>query len=298
MPRTADKRRSGAAFVVAAIAIGPLFSLAACGSGDGDRPTLPSLRPSAAASADRPTASRGDSPSPTVSPTDRTNTPSPRPTRTEETTEPTPTRTATKTATPTATETPTKTETTTTPPTRTTTPTTTTTPPPTPSVAGSPVAAESTGLGPGGWILLILFIAAAAIGGMLIWRSRHMSAWDTEAAALEEPTRAATAIRLPPVLTTETAGQRGLGWPPLRAELTDLIARWDVLAQRASGERRRNWALQIRNLLRNLVNAVDAENEAMASGRDWTLLRPRVNEAERELAAALAVPASADGRHA
>jgi hypothetical protein len=36
------------------------------------------------------------------------------------------------------------------------------------------------------------------------------------------------------------------------------------------------------------VAAVDAENQALAAGRDWRLLRPRVDEAGRALTAVLA----------
>jgi hypothetical protein len=67
----------------------------------------------------------------------------------------------------------------------------------------------------------------------------------------------------------------------------DLIGRWDLLAGRASDDRRRNRAGQIRSLLQELVAAVDAENEALAV-RDWRLLRPRVDEAGRALSAVLA----------
>jgi hypothetical protein len=91
-------------------------------------------------------------------------------------------------------------------------------------------------------------------------------------------TRTTTSTRLPSLLTTETSGQRALSWPPLRAALIDLLRRWDLLAERASDDRRRNRSLQIRGLLQELVAAVDAENEALATGRDWRLLRPRVDE--------------------
>jgi hypothetical protein len=74
----------------------------------------------------------------------------------------------------------------------------------------------------------------------------------------------------------------------LRAALADLIHRWDLLAERASDDRRSNWSGQIRSLLQELVAAVDAENQALATGRDWTLLRPRVDEIERALSSALA----------
>ncbi|HEU4426688.1 MAG TPA: hypothetical protein VFR67_29495 [Pilimelia sp.] len=162
-------------------------------------------------------------------------------------------------------------------------------PPPAPTATASPAAAadEPGGLGTLGWVLLIGLLAAL-IGGLAIWRSQRKSAWDTEASGLAAETRTATTTRLPPVLTATSAGQRSLSWPPLRAALVDLVHRWDLLAERASGDQRRNWAQQVSGLLQDLIAAVDAENEAMATGRDWMLLRPRVNEAERAVAAALA----------
>src|SRR5439155_546550 len=100
--------------------------------------------------------------------------------------------------------------------------------------------------------------------------------------------RGGPADRLPQVLTTQTTGERALSWPPLRADLTGLLARWDALAERASDDERRDRALWVRGLLDDLIAAVDAENEALAAGRDWTLLRPHVDEANRALSAALA----------
>jgi cbb3-type cytochrome oxidase subunit 3 len=155
------------------------------------------------------------------------------------------------------------------------------------SAASTPAAAESEGSGTFGWILLILLIVALA-GGWLLWRSRKRSAWDTEAAALEQDIRTATGTRLPPVLTAEDAGQRALSWPPLRVALIELLRRWDLLAERAPDNQRRNRTGQVRSLLQELVAAVDAENEALATGRDWRLLRPRVDQAERALSAVLA----------
>jgi hypothetical protein len=131
-------------------------------------------------------------------------------------------------------------------------------------------------------------LAAGLIGGWVIWRSRRRSAWDAEAAALERDTRITTGTRLPPVLTAETAGQRALSWPPLRAGLIDLIRRWDLLAGRAAGDQRTNRSVQMRDLLQELVAAVDAENEALATGRDWRLLRPRVDQISQALSAVLA----------
>ena len=155
---------------------------------------------------------------------------------------------------------------------------------PTPSAAA---AAESEGLGVLGWTLLLLLVVALA-AGWLLWRSRRRSAWDAQATALEADTRTATSLQLPPVLTAEDAGQRALSWPPLRATLVDLMRRWDLLAERGPDDQRRNRTRQVRSLLQELVAAVDAENEALATGRDWRLLRPRVDQAERALSAVLA----------
>ena len=158
---------------------------------------------------------------------------------------------------------------------------------PTSSDAGTPAAAESEGLGALGWTLLILLVVAL-IGGWLLWRSRKRSAWDAQAAALEADIGTATDTQLPPVLTAEDAGQRALSWPPLRATLVDLMRRGDLLAEGAPDDQRRNRTGQVRNLLQELVAAVDAENDALATGRDWRLLRPRVDEAQRVLSAVLA----------
>ena len=89
------------------------------------------------------------------------------------------------------------------------------------------------------------------------------------------------------MLTTQAVAERGLAWSPLRTDLLMLAARWNALAESATGEERRNRALLVRGLLQDLIAAVDAENDAIATGQDWRLLRPRVNEAERGLADAL-----------
>jgi hypothetical protein len=138
-----------------------------------------------------------------------------------------------------------------------------------------------------GWTLLILVVVALA-AGWLILRSRRKSAWDREAAALEHDTRTTTSTQLPAVLTAETAGERALSWPPLRAALSDLIRRWKLLTEPAPDDRSRTRSGQVRSLLQALVAAVDAENQALAAGRDWRLLRPQVDQAGRALSAVLA----------
>jgi hypothetical protein len=250
-------RRTTTAWLLAGLVLSLVLALSGCGAGGGSDSAT---RPSTERSGTRPDPSGTESPS-------------------ETTTEPTrPTRT------PTSAERPNS---------PTTTPATSAealapTAAPTPSAAGAPAAAaESERLGALGWTLLIVLVVAL-VAGWLLWRSRRRSAWDAQAAALEQDTRTATGTQLPPVLTAEDPGQRALSWPPLRAELVDLMRRWDLLAERAPGDQRRNRTGQIRNLLQELVAALDAENQALGTGRDWRLLRPRVDQVERALSAVLA----------
>jgi hypothetical protein len=257
-------RRAARAWLLAGLVLGLVLGLGGCDAGGGGESAT---RPTTDRSGTRPAPSVTELPSVTVTP----------PTRSTRTSATTPTSTQT----PTSAEPPTS-------PTRTPTsaealPTST----PTPSAAGAPAAAEDGGIGALGWALLILLVVGAS-AGWLIWRSRRRSAWDAQADALEADTRTAMRTQLPLVLTAETAGQRALSWPPLRDALVDLMRRWDLLAERAVDDRRRNRSLQISSLLRELVAAVDAENEALATGRDWRLLRPRVDEAGRALSAVLA----------
>jgi hypothetical protein len=244
-------RRAARAWLLAGLVLGLVLGLGGCDAGGGGESAT---RPTTDRSGTRPAPSVTELPSVTVT----------APTRS----------TRTSATTPTSAQTPTSAE---------ALPTSTSTP----SAAGAPAAAEDGGIGALGWALLILLVVGAS-AGWLIWRSRRRSAWDAQADALEADTRTATRTQLPLVLTAETAGQRALSWPPLRDALVDLMRRWDLLAERAVDDRRRNRSLQISSLLRELVAAVDAENEALATGRDWRLLRPRVDEAGRALSAVLA----------
>ena len=260
------RRRSTTAWLLAGLVLSLVLGLTGCGAGGGSGSAT---RSTTERSGTRPAPSGTESPS-------------------ETTTEPTrPPRTTADT--PTSAQTPTTAERPSSPTTRpvTSAEALTLTSAPTPSAAGTPAAAESEGLGAFGWTLLILLVVALA-AGWLVWRSNRRSAWDAQAAALEADTRTATGTQLPPVLTAEDAGQRALSWPPLRAELVELMGRWDLLAEGAPDDQRRNRTGQVRNLLQELVAAVDAENEALATGRDWRLLRPRVDQAQRALSAVLA----------
>jgi hypothetical protein len=257
-------RGAGEARILAGLVMGLVLLLGGCGTGDGN---VSSTRTSTERSGSRPAPTVTESPSETATPTTRpTRTTTERPTSTQP---PATTRTSTSIESPASAA---------------ALPTTSTS---APSAAAEPAAGESGGLGALGWILLAA-LAAGLIAAVVIWRSRRRSAWDAEAAALETDTRTTISTQLPSVLTAETTGQRALSWPPLRAGLIDLISRWDLLAERAPDDQRRNRSGQIRSLLQELVAAVDAENQALAAGRDWRLLRPRVDEAGRALSAALA----------
>jgi hypothetical protein len=255
-------RRATAAWLLAGLVLSLVLGLSGCGAGGGSDSAT---RPSTERSGTRPAPSGTESPSettvePTRPPRTTADTPSslPTPTSAERPSSPT---TSAEALSPTSA--------------------------PTTSAAGTPAAAESEGLGTLGWTLLILLVVVLT-GGWLLWRSRKRSAWDAQAAALEDDTRTAADTQLPLVLTAEDSGQRALSWPPVRAALVDLMRRWDLLAERAPDDQRQNRTGQVRNLLQELVAAVDAENQALATGRDWRLLRPRVDQAERALSAVLA----------
>ena len=287
------RRRTTTAWLLAGLVLSLVLGLSGCGAGgDGSDSAT---RPSTERSGTRP------APSGTESPSETTTEPT-QPPRTTADTPTTRTPTSAEPPSPPTTRTPTSAEPPSSPTTRTPTsaepPSSPTTEPAT-SAAGTPAAAESEGLGALGWTLLILLVVAL-IGGWLLWRSRKRSAWDAQAAALEADIATATGTQLPSVLTAEDAGQRALSWPPLRATLVDLLRRWDLLAERAPDDQRRNRTRQVRNLLQELVAAVDAENQALATGRDWRLLRPRVDQAARALSAVLAgvpqpEPSAGDG---
>ena len=61
------------------------------------------------------------------------------------------------------------------------------------------------------------------------------------------------------------------------------------MTENAPGEERADWSRQVWGLLQEVVTAVDAENEALATGQEWRLLRPRLEDAARALTATLAV---------
>jgi hypothetical protein len=145
------------------------------------------------------------------------------------------------------------------------------------------------GLGPGGWLLVLVILLLVALAGvLLVNRSRRRSDWESELAIVAQDTATAIDVRLPQVLTTRTTPERALAWPPLRADLIALAARWNALAAGTSDESRQYPASQLAGLLPELVTAVDAENEALATRRDWLLLRPRVEDLEQLIGAALA----------
>ncbi|RZU54482.1 hypothetical protein EV385_6433 [Krasilnikovia cinnamomea] len=298
-----DRRRAATAGTLIGFLIATTLGLGACGDGE------PAIRPSDRTSP-RATESpaEGDAEGVPTSPGRTTRSEAAQPTRSrqsepttasaEATTRPTTAGTPSPTTrTPTtATTTRTTTAATTTPPPETTAPAEVTppaettppsTPPPTPTVGQSPAAAAGSSTGPVFWLVLIALVTAAIVGGVLVYRARRTSAWDTEARALEAETSGVTDMRLPSVLATTEVGPRGLAWPPVRASLVDLAVGWNRLAEQAPGQPRRDWSARLGGLLQELISALDAENEALAGGGDWTLLRPRVDRAEQALRAVL-----------
>ncbi|MEV8503575.1 hypothetical protein AB0368_01950 [Actinoplanes sp. NPDC051475] len=300
-----DHRRTGVAAVLAGLLVGAVVGLAAC---DGENPSsLPTARSSERPASGEPATTRSpesgratsrEAARATSAEPGRTTTPAPATRTTKPAETVTPAETTTRLPTSTRPPTSTRAATSTRPPTsaavagpgpapaRTTTPAATT-PTPAGSASALAVAAGSQGLEPFGWLLLIALIVAVVVGGMLVYRSQQRSAWDTEARALESETRAFVSTRLPPLLSTTTVDRRGLSWPPVRAGLADLVVSWNALTARASGEDRRTWSLRVSALLEDLIAAVDAENDALAAGRDRMLLRSRVDRAEQALAAVL-----------
>ncbi|GAB1640645.1 hypothetical protein [Krasilnikovia sp. MM14-A1259] len=302
MPTPRTHRRTATACALIGLTISAMAGLSACG--DGGPEILPSARPSprsttpaegeaeAIPTATRPT--RSEEPSRTREPEATTAaTTTPPATRTPGTPTTT-TRTARPPTSVPATPTVTTTAAATTPPPETTA-APTTTPAQTPTATPSPAAATESGAGPLFWLVLIALITAGIVGGVLVYRARRTSAWDAEAKALEAETGGLVAMRLPAVLATTDVGARGLAWPPVRADLAALIARWNLLTGQAVGQPRQGWSAQIAGLLNELVTALDAENEAMAGGSDWTVLRTRVDRAEQALRAVLQQPPDQPG---
>jgi type II secretory pathway pseudopilin PulG len=127
-----------------------------------------------------------------------------------------------------------------------------------------------------------------AIGAVLFARSRRRSRWLAAAEALARDTRTAVEVRVPQVLADVEAPARALSWPPVDAELVTLAGRWNEVAGTAPKDRRSS-SRETGRLLGDLVAAVRAENDALLQGRDWTLLRGRIDQ-DRAAIAALVGP--------
>jgi hypothetical protein len=257
-----------------------LLGLTAC-TGEGDVGSLPSTRPSVEATADRTLPTRTEKPEPTKT------TEKPEPTRTTEKPEPTkttekpePTKTTEKPEPTRTTEKPQPVETRTVEVTVTKVPveTTTTTKAPEPEESSAAVVAVSDEQDSGGflgWLLLFLLFAGLA-AAVLIARSRRTSTWDAEAATLSAETRMLTESRVLSILAMREPDRRALAWPPVRDDLTSLSVRWGALGGQSVDGARQAKANGLSTLLRDLAVAVDAENEAVATGREWQLLRPQI----------------------
>jgi hypothetical protein len=248
-----------------------LLGLTAC-TGEGDVGSLPSTRPSVEATADRTLPTRTEKPEPTKT------TEKPEPTRTTE--KPEPTKTTEKPEPTKTTEKPQPVETRTVEVTVTKVPveTTTTTKAPEPEESSAAVVAVSDEQDSGGflgWLLLFLLFAGLA-AAVLIARSRRTSTWDAEAATLAAETRMLTESRVLSILAMREPDRRALAWPPVRDDLTSLSVRWGALGGQSVDGARQAKANGLSTLLRDLAVAVDAENEAVATGREWQLLRPQI----------------------
>jgi hypothetical protein len=257
-----------------------LLGLTAC-TGEGDVGSLPSTRPSVEATADRTLPTRTEKPEPTKTtekPEPTRTTEKPEPTRTTE--KPEPTKTTEKPEPTRTTEKPQPVETRTVEVTVTKVPveTTTTTKAPEPEESSAAVVAVSDEQDSGGflgWLLLFLLFAGLA-AAVLIARSRRTSTWDAEAATLAAETRMLTESRVLSILAMREPDRRALAWPPVRDDLTSLSVRWGALGGQSVDGARQAKANGLSTLLRDLAVAVDAENEAVATGREWQLLRPQI----------------------
>jgi hypothetical protein len=254
-----------------------LLGVVAC-TGEGDVGSLPSTRPSVEATVDRTLPARTEEPEPTktTEKPEPTKTKDPEPTKTTEKPEPTKTEDPEPTKT---TEKPKPVDTRTVEVTVTKVPAaTTTTPEPEESSAAVVVVAEQdSSSGFLGWFLLFLLFGGLA-AAVLIARSKRTSTWDAEAGALSAETRMITESRLLTVLGMRESERRGLAWPPVRDDLTGLSVRWGALGSQSTDGARQARARELAVLLRDLAVAVDAENEALATGREWQLLRPQVEQ--------------------
>jgi hypothetical protein len=71
---------------------------------------------------------------------------------------------------------------------------------------------------------------------------------------------------------------RTMSWGPVEAELTALAQRWNASAATAPDDAGRSRSSELARLVGDLVIAIGAENNALAQGLDWSLLRPRIDE--------------------
>ncbi|GAA4976241.1 hypothetical protein [Actinoplanes utahensis] len=276
-----------------------LLTLPGCtGGGEGEDRTLPSTRPSAERTTEK-TPERTTERTTESTPEKTTEKP---PERTpERTTESTPQKTTEKPPERTTQPAPAKTTTTQTPEKTSVTRVevtvtvqaskTTATPSPSAAVPVSAADEDDTG-GWLGWILLFLLFGGLA-AAVLVSRSRRTANWETRQATLTAQTRTVIEGRLPSVLTARGDTERAVNWPPVRADLTGLVVSWGELAGETSDPARQALATGVAALLRDLVEAVDVENQAVAAGYDWRPLRPAVEEILDSLDATLSPPVMA-----
>jgi hypothetical protein len=120
-------------------------------------------------------------------------------------------------------------------------------------------------------------VALIALGTLLFVRSRRKSQWAAEAKALSKETREVVDLQLPPVLGYVDPQLRSLSWPAVETALVAVTTRWSALAETAPDEELPR-VQEITRLLQELVRGVRDENDALLQGRDWSLLRPRIEQ--------------------
>jgi hypothetical protein len=130
-------------------------------------------------------------------------------------------------------------------------------------------------------------LLVALIAVVLIGRSRRAAGWRAESAALADETRTFLDTRVVPVLARRATAERDAGWPPIRDGLAGLEARWAALSTRAPETAGQAAAAEPAGLIQDLVTAVEAENDARATGSDWGPARAEVDATLDALAVAL-----------
>jgi hypothetical protein len=156
----------------------------------------------------------------------------------------------------------------------------------------TPVAEQTTSSGPSSTVWIVIGVAVLALLAIiaLVVRARRRSGRSAELQALVAETMTVVNDQVPQALASVDSRSRSLAWSPVNAELAHLTGRWNTTAENASDDDGRR-AQETGRLLADLAVAVNAENNALRQGLDWTLLRPRVDEIRSSVATLTEPPA-------